>query len=128
MWRDVSLAPDRYRLPDLEVLLTVTRRSRTRTGTKQDKSTLLVVWVGIMVSVAAGVYVAGYWPATALPYGHLFALASVFLFVVGVVLRWWAIITLGRFFTWTWWSSADRFGACVIRLTPAFCWRSSVLL
>jgi protein-S-isoprenylcysteine O-methyltransferase len=82
-----------------EVLLTVTRRSRTRTGTKQDKSTLLVVWVGIMLSVAAGVYVAAYWPAAGLPQGHLFALAGVFLFVAGVALRWWAIITLGRFFT-----------------------------
>jgi protein-S-isoprenylcysteine O-methyltransferase len=82
-----------------EVLLTVTRRSRTRTGTKQDKSTLLVVWVGIMVSVAAGVYVAAYWPGTALPYGHLFAPAGVVLFAAGVVLRWWAIVTLGRFFT-----------------------------
>jgi protein-S-isoprenylcysteine O-methyltransferase Ste14 len=82
-----------------EALLTVTRRSRTRTGTKQDKSTLLVVWVGIMLSVAAGVYVEAYWPGAALPYGHLFALAGVFLFVAGVTLRWWAIITLGRFFT-----------------------------
>jgi protein-S-isoprenylcysteine O-methyltransferase Ste14 len=89
-----------------EVLLTVTRRSRTRTGTKQDKSTLLVVWVGIMLSVAAGVYVArstslmtGSLSVLALPQGHLFALAGVFLFVTGVALRWWAIITLGRFFT-----------------------------
>jgi len=82
-----------------ELLLTVTRRSRTRTGAKQDKSTLLVVWVGIMVSVAAGVCVSAYWPVAALPYGHLFAMAGVFLFVAGVALRWWAIITLGRFFT-----------------------------
>ena len=36
-----------------ELLLTVTRRSRSRTGTKQDRSTLLVVWLVIMVSVAA---------------------------------------------------------------------------
>jgi protein-S-isoprenylcysteine O-methyltransferase Ste14 len=82
-----------------EVLLTVTRRSRTRTGTKQGKSTLLVVWLGIMLSVAAGVYVEAYWPEAALPYGHLFAMAGVVLFVAGVALRWWAIITLGRFFT-----------------------------
>jgi protein-S-isoprenylcysteine O-methyltransferase len=82
-----------------EVLLTVTRRSRTRTGTKQDKSTLLVVWVGIMMSVAAGVYVAANWPVAALPQGSLFAWAGVFLFVAGLSLRWWAIITLGRFFT-----------------------------
>ena len=41
-----------------ELLLTVTRRSRSRTGTKQDRSTLRGVWLVIMVSVAAGIYVA----------------------------------------------------------------------
>ena len=82
-----------------EVLLTVTRRSRSRTGTKQGRSTLLIVWVGIMVSVVAGVYVAAYWPVAALPHGQIFAFGGVILFVVGLSLRWWAIITLGRFFT-----------------------------
>jgi len=82
-----------------ELLLTVTRRSRSRTGTKQDRSTLRVLWLIIMASVAARVYVAGHWPAAALPHGRMFALAGVVLFVAGLLLRWWAIITLGRFFT-----------------------------
>jgi protein-S-isoprenylcysteine O-methyltransferase len=82
-----------------ELLLTVTRRSRSRTGTKQDRSTLLVVWLVIMVSVAAGIYVAKHWPAAALPHHRSFMFAAVALFVTGLLLRWWAIITLGRFFT-----------------------------
>jgi protein-S-isoprenylcysteine O-methyltransferase Ste14 len=82
-----------------EVLLTATRRSRSRTGTKQDRSTLGVLWVVIMVSITAGVFVAGRWPAAALPNGRMFAYAGVTLFVAGLLLRWWAIITLGRFFT-----------------------------
>jgi protein-S-isoprenylcysteine O-methyltransferase len=82
-----------------EVLLTVTRRSRSRTGTKQDRSTLGVLWLVIMGSVAAGIYVATHWPAAALPYGRMFAITGVVLFVAGLFLRWWAIITLGRFFT-----------------------------
>ena len=82
-----------------ELLLTATRRSRSRTGTKQDRSTLRVVWLVIMVSVAAGIYVAKQWPAAALPYQRSFVFAGVVLFVAGLLLRWWAIITLGRFFT-----------------------------
>src|SRR5947208_12712083 len=82
-----------------ELLLTVTRRSRSRTGTKQDRSTLRVVWLVIMVGVAAGIYVAKHWPAAALPYERSFAFAGVVLFVGGLLLRWWAIVTLGRFFT-----------------------------
>ena len=82
-----------------EVLLTVTRRSRSRTGTKQDRSTLGVLWLVIMVSVVAGINVARHWPAAALPQGKMFELVGVVLFVAGLLLRWWAIITLGRFFT-----------------------------
>lgn len=84
-----------------EVLLTLTRRSRSRTGTKQDRSTLGVIWVVIMVSIAAGVYVARSTSLRAfeLPYGQMFAVVGVVLFVAGLFLRWWAIITLGRFFT-----------------------------
>ena len=82
-----------------ELLLTVTRRSRNRTGTKQDRSTLGVIWMVIMVSIAAGVYVAARWPAAALPHGQMFSLVGVILFIAGLLLRWWAIITLGRFFT-----------------------------
>jgi protein-S-isoprenylcysteine O-methyltransferase Ste14 len=84
-----------------EVLLTATRRSRSRTGTKQDKSTLGVIWIVIMVSIAVGVYVAQSTSlrTLSLPYGQAFACAGVILFVTGLFLRWWAIITLGRFFT-----------------------------
>lgn len=82
-----------------ELLLTATRRSRSRTGTKQDRSTLRVVWLVIIVSVAAGIYVAKHWPAAALPHARSLAFSGVVLFVTGPLLRWWAIITLGRFFT-----------------------------
>jgi protein-S-isoprenylcysteine O-methyltransferase len=81
-----------------ELLLTVTRRSRSRTGTKQDRSTLRVLWL-IIVAVAAGIYVASHWPTAALPHGRMFPFVGVVLFVTGLLLRWWAIITLGRFFT-----------------------------
>ena len=82
-----------------EFLLTVTRRSRSRTGTRQDRGTLGVLWLVIMTSIAAGIYVAAHWPAAALPDGRIFATAGVALFVAGLLLRWWAIVTLGRFFT-----------------------------
>ena len=82
-----------------ELLLTVTRRSRSETGTKQDHSTLGIIWPVIAVSITAGFFVALNFPAAALPHGRIFASAGVVLFVAGLILRWWAIITLGRFFT-----------------------------
>ena len=82
-----------------ELLLTITRRSRSRTGTKQDRSTLRVLWMIIMASVVAGVFVAGNWRAGALPHGRVLEVAGAVLFAVGLLFRWWAIVTLGRFFT-----------------------------
>jgi protein-S-isoprenylcysteine O-methyltransferase Ste14 len=82
-----------------EILLTLTRRSCSKTGTKQDRSTLGMIWLVIAVSVMAGVFVAQNFRVVALPHGWLIASASVVLFVAGLILRWWAIITLGRFFT-----------------------------
>jgi protein-S-isoprenylcysteine O-methyltransferase len=82
-----------------ELLLTVTRRSRSRTGTRDDQSTLRVLWLVIVASVAAGVVVARCWLAAALADGRIFACAGIVLFGAGLILRWWAIIVLGRFFT-----------------------------
>ena len=82
-----------------EILLSLTRRSRSKTGTKQDRSTLGIIWLVIAISITAGVFVARTFRAAALPHGPILASASVTLFVAGLILRWWAIITLGRFFT-----------------------------
>jgi protein-S-isoprenylcysteine O-methyltransferase len=82
-----------------EILLNVTRRSRSKTGTKQDRSTLGTIWLVIAVSIMAGVFVAQNFRAAALPHARMFASAGLVLFFAGLILRWWAIITLGRFFT-----------------------------
>src|SRR3954447_5933430 len=82
-----------------EILLTFTRRSRSKTGTKQDRSTLGMIWLVIAVSVTAGVLVAQNLPAAALPHARMFANVGVVLVVAGLTVRWWAIIILGRFFT-----------------------------
>src|SRR4030095_12705024 len=58
-----------------------------------------MIWLVIAVSITVGVFVAQNFRAAALPHGGMFASAGVVLFVAGLILRWWAIITLGRFFT-----------------------------
>lgn len=88
-----------------ELLLTITRRSRSKTGTKQDKSTLGMIWVVIALSITAGIFVArsrslrGALWMFELPESHWIPALAVALFALGLVIRWWAIITLGRFFT-----------------------------
>ncbi|MDQ6764779.1 MAG: isoprenylcysteine carboxylmethyltransferase family protein [Verrucomicrobiota bacterium] len=81
-----------------ELLLNVTRRSRG-TGQREDRSTLRILWLVILASVAAGIYVARRWPGAAFPHQPLFIFTGIILFALGIALRWWAIVTLGRFFT-----------------------------
>ena len=81
-----------------EVLLTLTRRSRG-SGVKQDRSTLGIIWLVILLSIAAAMYATTHWPAASVPYCALFAIIGLGLFIPGLALRWWAIIVLGRFFT-----------------------------
>jgi protein-S-isoprenylcysteine O-methyltransferase Ste14 len=89
-----------------EILLTITRRSRTKTGTKQDKSTLGMLWVVIAISIAAGIFVSrsaslrtGWVGLFDFPEGDWIKPLAIGLFVLGLAVRWWAIVTLGRFFT-----------------------------
>jgi protein-S-isoprenylcysteine O-methyltransferase len=89
-----------------EVLLTITRRSRTKTGTKQDKSTLGTIWGVIALSIAAGVFIsrsrslrAGVIGLFDFPESDWILPLAVGLFAAGLAVRWWAIVTLGRFFT-----------------------------
>ena len=82
-----------------ELLLTVTCRSRSRTGTKQDRSTLRVLWLVIMASVAAGIYVATHCPSAALPYGGIFAGGGVGRVGAGLFLRGVGMCHTGGVFT-----------------------------
>jgi protein-S-isoprenylcysteine O-methyltransferase len=81
-----------------ELSLSLTRRSRG-TGVKQDRSTLRVLWLVILLSIVAALRVTQSFPVAAIPHADVCALVGVTLFVAGLALRWWAIIVLGRFFT-----------------------------
>jgi len=70
-----------------KILLTLTRRSRSKTGMKQDRSTLGMIWLVIAVSIVAGVFLAQNFRVAALPHGRMFASAGVVLFVAGLILR-----------------------------------------
>ncbi len=81
-----------------EILLNLTRRSRGE-GVRHDRSTLKLLWLVILASVASGLLVARYCPGATIPQRDFCIAVGVALFVIGLGLRWWAIVVLGRFFT-----------------------------
>lgn len=82
-----------------ELGLRIGRRSSSASARSADRASLDLVWVTILLALGAGV-----WLARALPrWGfHLSTgarVADLALFAAGLGLRWWSIMTLGRFFT-----------------------------
>ena len=82
-----------------EVLLVVTRCSRKSADSTKDAGSLRFLWIAILASISLGVNLSKRWGVAALPYQRLFAVLGLVIFVAGLVLRWYSIIQLGRFFT-----------------------------
>ena len=79
-----------------ELVLAFTRRSSAK-GVSKDAYSLRILWVVIGLSIWFSIRAQSIWPAAVLPTWCV--PAGVMLFIFGVVLRWYSIIHLGRFFT-----------------------------
>lgn len=80
-----------------ELVLTLTRRSRVDRTVSRDANSLRILWVIIIVSIWLSIQAQVRWPRALLP--SWFVPVGVILFILGLILRWYAIIHLGRFFT-----------------------------
>jgi protein-S-isoprenylcysteine O-methyltransferase len=81
-----------------EAALALSKRSRSRT-TEKDRWTLPLIWTVIGISIFAGFFLREVFPQGNLPHPQTFYIIGLVLFVLGLIIRWVAIIYLGRFFT-----------------------------
>jgi protein-S-isoprenylcysteine O-methyltransferase Ste14 len=81
-----------------EVALALTKRSKSQ-ATGKDRFTLPLLWTVIGLSIWAAFFLQAVFPQGRLPYPRVFYLIGLNLFVLGLIVRWAAIIYLGRFFT-----------------------------
>lgn len=81
-----------------ELGLAIFRRSRGATRQSGDR-TLGMLWVTILACVALAVLAAARLPQARSPWLELLYPVGLLLFTAGLLLRWWAIVHLGRFFT-----------------------------
>ena len=79
-----------------ELLLT---RHSGAGATSKDRGSLGILWFIEIVSIGCAVTIAYHCPAYGLPARHLFRILGICIFVVGLALRLYAILYLGRFFT-----------------------------
>jgi protein-S-isoprenylcysteine O-methyltransferase len=81
-----------------EIALTVAKRSKSQ-ATSKDRITLPLLWTVIGLSIFAGLFLRGAFPQGRLPHPQTFYVIGLSLFLLGLIIRWIAIIHLGRFFT-----------------------------
>jgi len=81
-----------------EVLLTITKRA-SHGGASRDANSWRLLWAIITLSICLGIFAARRFPMTSVPYPKQLATMGVAVFVVGLALRAWSVVCLGRFFT-----------------------------
>ena len=81
-----------------EIGLAVARRSKSQ-ATGKDRFTLPLLWTVIGLSIFAGLFLRVALPQGRLPHPQIDYVIGLSLFLLGLIIRWIAIIHLGRFFT-----------------------------
>ncbi|PYI54109.1 MAG: protein-S-isoprenylcysteine methyltransferase [Verrucomicrobia bacterium] len=81
-----------------ELYLALTRRSQTQ-AVSRDRRSLILLWTIIVVSLWFGIQMVWLFPGATVPYLRGFYLFGFLLFLGGLILRWYSIGYLGRYFT-----------------------------
>ena len=83
-----------------ELALAIFRRARHTDGaTRADRGSIRLLWIVITLAITMALCLSGYRPGR-LPFPSAWIReAALEFFVGGLAFRWWAVFTLGRFFT-----------------------------
>src|SRR5437660_9327445 len=81
-----------------ELYLALTRRSQTQ-AVSRDRRSLILLWTIIVVSLWFGIQMVWLFPRATVPCPSGFYLFGFLLFLGGLILRWYSIGYLGRYFT-----------------------------
>ena len=87
-----------------ELFIGIKTRTRHSTGAVRDRGTLRLLWITMVLSITAGEWIGGAQgsnlPATPLIFGLPWLKASsLVILALGLALRWWAILSLGKSFS-----------------------------
>jgi protein-S-isoprenylcysteine O-methyltransferase Ste14 len=81
-----------------EVILGRMKKSKS-SSTRREGASLAILWITISVSIALGVYIAMHQTGRLVAWSSAIVSVGIVLIVLGLVLRWAAIVSLGRMFT-----------------------------
>jgi len=82
-----------------EIALSILKRSKTAAADARDQGSGRLIWIAVALGVVAAVAVQLI-PVTRLHWpGRTMRAVALLLMLAGLTIRWWAVITLGRYFT-----------------------------
>lgn len=81
-----------------EIGLAVFKRSG-KTAVRRDQGSFFLLWGMIGTAIFLAIYATNAWPRFSYPFTLAGYAAGLLFFLAGIVLRWWSIVHLGRFFT-----------------------------
>ena len=82
-----------------EIVLVLATRTRQSHGKVQDRGSIFLLWGTIVGSIFAAEWIRAVMPATIFPGAHWPRYAAIALMILGLVVRWIAILSLGKAFS-----------------------------
>lgn len=82
-----------------EVLLVIVTRTRKGSGKISDRGSMAILWVTIVSSITLAGWIDDRFPAPIFPQAHWLRYLALALMVSGLIIRWTAILSLGRAFS-----------------------------
>ena len=82
-----------------EVLLVIVTRTRKGGGQLKDRGSMAILWITIVAAMFAAGYVDDRFPEFKIPNSHWIVYPSLVLMIAGLIIRWTAIISLGKAFS-----------------------------
>ncbi|MDP3025426.1 MAG: isoprenylcysteine carboxylmethyltransferase family protein [candidate division Zixibacteria bacterium] len=82
-----------------EIILSRKRRSATKDSSRLDKSSLRFLWIAILLAVFLGVFLGLKGIGFIRVRHHFLSICGIFLMLLGLIIRWTAILSLRKYFT-----------------------------
>ncbi len=82
-----------------EVILSTKRHAEPKDSFKLDRSSLRFLWLAIFIAVFLGVLLGLKGVGSIQVSHHLLSICGIFLMLLGIIIRWTAILTLRKYFT-----------------------------
>jgi protein-S-isoprenylcysteine O-methyltransferase Ste14 len=82
-----------------EIVIGFATRTRSSGGTVKDRGSLVILWVTITLAITAGETIHYSMPSYMFGGAHWLSVAAIILLIAGLVIRWTAILSLGKAFS-----------------------------